>query len=134
MSPAFDRNLGIFLTTIGIIAFMYYTFWLIFLPFIDKDMFIQNFFPHYEYAFIAPMYITLLLLIIGSTFIALVFIKSKGQTNPVVPPTTGEFLWYLDNIVKESKDEFKKELKKIRKNKMLQNQDSSKIPIKNNDF
>ncbi|KAG4096353.1 dolichol phosphate-mannose biosynthesis regulatory [Neocallimastix lanati (nom. inval.)] len=65
----------------SIIFFIYYTLWVIILPFVDEGHIMKSFFPSYEWAIGVPV----VCIIVGATivfvFISLVMITSDVKEN-----------------------------------------------------
>nr|GEV94116.1 dolichol phosphate-mannose biosynthesis regulatory protein [Tanacetum cinerariifolium] len=74
-----DRAVGLVLASISVIIFTYYTFWVIILPFVDKDHFVHNYFLPQEYAILLPVYAGVSLLSLLSVFVGYVMLKSKKK-------------------------------------------------------
>ncbi|KAK1438326.1 hypothetical protein QVD17_04133 [Tagetes erecta] len=74
-----DRAIGFVLASISVIIFTYYTFWVIILPFVDKEHFVHNYFLPQEYAILLPVYAGVSLICFLSVFIGYVMLKSKKK-------------------------------------------------------
>ncbi|XP_057477944.1 dolichol-phosphate mannose synthase subunit 2-like [Actinidia eriantha] len=74
-----DRAVGFLLSFISISIFIYYTFWVIILPFVDSDHFIHKYILPQEYAILIPVFAGVTLLCFLSVFIGLVMLKSKKK-------------------------------------------------------
>ncbi|XP_071696093.1 dolichol-phosphate mannose synthase subunit 2-like [Rutidosis leptorrhynchoides] len=74
-----DRAIGFVLASISVIVFTYYTFWVIILPFVDKEHFVHNYFLPQEYAILLPVYAGVSLISFLSVFIGYVMLKSKKK-------------------------------------------------------
>ncbi|KAF4401714.1 hypothetical protein G4B88_000762 [Cannabis sativa] len=74
-----DKAVGALLSLISLSIFTYYTFWVIILPFVDSDHFIQQYFLPQEYAILFPVFAGVVLLCFLSIFIGLVILKSKKK-------------------------------------------------------
>uniref|UniRef100_A0A8V1AC08 Dolichol phosphate-mannose biosynthesis regulatory protein n=2 Tax=Gallus gallus TaxID=9031 RepID=A0A8V1AC08_CHICK len=77
MATATDRAVGFGLVAFSLILFVYYTLWIIVLPFIDSDHSIHQYFLPREYAVIIPVVAGLLLLLFIGVFIMVVMWKSR---------------------------------------------------------
>ncbi|XP_009704505.1 PREDICTED: dolichol phosphate-mannose biosynthesis regulatory protein, partial [Cariama cristata] len=64
----------------SLVLFIYYTLWIIILPFIDNDHGIHRYFLPREYAVIIPVVAGLLLLLFIGIFIMVVMWKSRKPT------------------------------------------------------
>ncbi|CAN8198068.1 unnamed protein product [Coccothraustes coccothraustes] len=64
----------------SLVLFVYYTLWIIVLPFMDSDHGIHQFFLPREYAVIIPVAAGLLLLLFIGVFIMFVMWKSRKHT------------------------------------------------------
>ncbi|KAF9599419.1 hypothetical protein IFM89_036999 [Coptis chinensis] len=51
-----DKAVGFLLSLISLSIFTYYTFWVIILPFVDRDHFIHKYFLAQEYAILIPVF------------------------------------------------------------------------------
>ncbi|XP_054502462.1 dolichol phosphate-mannose biosynthesis regulatory protein [Agelaius tricolor] len=76
MATATDQLVGFGLVAFSLVLFVYYTLWIIVLPFMDSDHGIHQFFLPREYAVIIPMTAGLLLLLFIGVFIMFVTWKS----------------------------------------------------------
>ncbi|XVF13668.1 hypothetical protein REPUB_Repub08aG0227800 [Reevesia pubescens] len=74
-----DRAVGFLLSFISLSMFTYYTFWVIFLPFVDSDNFIHNYFLPKEYAILIPVCVGVVVLCLLCVFIGFVMLKSKKK-------------------------------------------------------
>ncbi|EXB66514.1 Dolichol phosphate-mannose biosynthesis regulatory protein [Morus notabilis] len=74
-----DRAVGFLLSLISLSIFTYYTFWVIILPFVDSDHFIQQYFLPQEYAILIPVFAGVVLLCLLCVFVGLVMLKSKKK-------------------------------------------------------
>ncbi|OXB69154.1 hypothetical protein ASZ78_009630 [Callipepla squamata] len=63
MATATDRAVGFGLVAFSLALFVYYTLWIVALPFIDSDHSIHRYFLPREYAVIIPVVAGLLLLL-----------------------------------------------------------------------
>ncbi|XP_031457468.1 dolichol phosphate-mannose biosynthesis regulatory protein [Phasianus colchicus] len=77
MATATDRAVGFGLVAFSLVLFVYYTLWIIVLPFIDSDHSIHHYFLPREYAVIIPVVAGLLLLLFIGVFIMVVMWKSR---------------------------------------------------------
>ncbi|TRZ14722.1 hypothetical protein HGM15179_012386 [Zosterops borbonicus] len=67
MATATDQLVGFGLVAFSLVLFVYYTLWIIVLPFIDSDHGIHQYFLPREYAVIIPVAAGLLLLLFIET-------------------------------------------------------------------
>ncbi|PON43816.1 Dolichol phosphate-mannose biosynthesis regulatory [Trema orientale] len=74
-----DKAVGFLLSLISLSIFTYYTFWVIILPFVDSDHFIQQYFLPQEYAILIPVFAGVVLLCFLSIFIGSVMLKTKRK-------------------------------------------------------
>jgi len=72
-----DRLVGFGLLVFVISVFVYYTTWVLITPFVDRDHFLQQYFPPREYAISIPLALLAIGLSFIFTFVSLVMIKSK---------------------------------------------------------
>ncbi|KAM9257027.1 dolichol phosphate-mannose biosynthesis regulatory protein [Cariama cristata] len=80
MATATDQVVGFGLVAFSLVLFIYYTLWIIILPFIDNDHGIHRYFLPREYAVIIPVVAGLLLLLFIGIFIMVVMWKSRKPT------------------------------------------------------
>ncbi|KAK7280779.1 hypothetical protein RJT34_25846 [Clitoria ternatea] len=74
-----DRAVGFLLSFISLSIFIYYTFWVIILPFVDDDHFVHKYFLPQEYAILIPVSAGVALLCFLCIFIGFVMLKSKKK-------------------------------------------------------
>ncbi|XP_074567358.1 dolichol-phosphate mannose synthase subunit 2 [Curcuma longa] len=74
-----DKAVGFLLTAISISIFVYYTFWVIILPFVEKDHFVHEYFLPQEYAVLLPVFAGVALLSFLCVFVGFVMIKSNNK-------------------------------------------------------
>ena len=77
---ASNKLLGAVIVAMSAGFLVYYTLWVIATvsptqPFIDYNHWIQDFFPHKEYALVVPTVAGVVLMVIVSTFVGIVFIR-----------------------------------------------------------
>ena len=72
-----QKSIGLVLTIILVVFYVYFTFWVIFTPLIDRDQNIQNYFPNRIWAFIVPIYSGCVFLSLVLTFTGLALISEK---------------------------------------------------------
>ncbi|KAL8266981.1 hypothetical protein R6Q59_004325 [Mikania micrantha] len=72
-----DRAVGFILATISVTIFTYYTFWVIILPFIDKDHIVHKYFLPQEYTILLHVYVDVSLICFLLVFMGYVMLKSK---------------------------------------------------------
>ncbi|ORX87133.1 hypothetical protein BCR32DRAFT_324607 [Anaeromyces robustus] len=65
----------------SIIFFIYYTLWIIILPFVDEDNIMRSFFPDYQWAFGITVFCIILGASVVFVFISLVMITSDIKEN-----------------------------------------------------
>ena len=70
--------MGLLLMTISAVVFVYYTAWVIVLPFFDAGHAFRTFFPDNYYAILVPNVLLVLGLTVVGTFISLVMIRSSA--------------------------------------------------------
>uniref|UniRef100_A0A8B9PWY8 Dolichol phosphate-mannose biosynthesis regulatory protein n=1 Tax=Apteryx owenii TaxID=8824 RepID=A0A8B9PWY8_APTOW len=76
-ATATDQVVGFGLVAFSLVLFVYYTVWIVILPFIDSDHGIHQYFLPREYAVIIPVVAGLLLLLFIGIFIAIVMWKNR---------------------------------------------------------
>ncbi|XP_072506254.1 dolichol phosphate-mannose biosynthesis regulatory protein-like [Notamacropus eugenii] len=77
MATATDQVVGFGLVVFSLVTFIYYTIWVIILPFIDSDHIIHKYFLPREYAIIIPLAAGLFLLLFVGLFITYVMLKNR---------------------------------------------------------
>ncbi|XP_074779831.1 dolichol phosphate-mannose biosynthesis regulatory protein isoform X2 [Athene noctua] len=77
MATATDQVVGFGLVAFSLVLFVYYTLWIIILPFIDSNHGIHQYFLPREYAVIIPVVAGLLLVLFIGVFIMVVMWKSR---------------------------------------------------------
>ncbi|NP_001165178.1 dolichyl-phosphate mannosyltransferase polypeptide 2, regulatory subunit S homeolog [Xenopus laevis] len=78
MATGSDRLAGAGLVALSSIIFVYYTVWVILLPFIDGDHVIHIFFLPREYAVLLPLVAALVLLLLIGIFVTFITWKSRS--------------------------------------------------------
>ncbi|KAM4019855.1 dolichol phosphate-mannose biosynthesis regulatory protein [Anomaloglossus baeobatrachus] len=73
-----DRLAGAGLVAFSSVLFLYYTVWVICLPFIGSDHVIHSFFLPREYAVLLPLLAGLILLLLMGVFVTYVMWKSRS--------------------------------------------------------
>ncbi|XP_056394926.1 dolichol phosphate-mannose biosynthesis regulatory protein isoform X1 [Hyla sarda] len=73
-----DRLAGAGLVAFSAVLFLYYTLWVICLPFIDSDHVIHSFFLPREYAVLLPLSAGLILLLLMGVFVTFIMWKSRN--------------------------------------------------------
>ncbi|MES1910744.1 MAG: hypothetical protein MHM6MM_003279 [Cercozoa sp. M6MM] len=71
-----DRQLGALLLSITLLGMAYYTFWVLILPFVDDDHFVQTFFPPVEWALRLPLAIFCAMLSFCVAFVGALMLRS----------------------------------------------------------
>ncbi|MQL68096.1 hypothetical protein Taro_000418 [Colocasia esculenta] len=74
-----DKAVGFVLSSLSLSIFVYYTFWVIILPFVDEDHFVHKYFLPQEYAILIPVAAGVALLSLLCVFIGYVMLKSKKK-------------------------------------------------------
>uniref|UniRef100_A0A6J0TSK6 Dolichol phosphate-mannose biosynthesis regulatory protein n=1 Tax=Pogona vitticeps TaxID=103695 RepID=A0A6J0TSK6_9SAUR len=77
MATSADQLVGYGLVAFSLTLFIYYTIWIIVLPFIESDHVIHTYFLPREYSVIIPVVAGLLLLLFVGTFIAIIMWKNR---------------------------------------------------------
>ncbi|XP_040180741.1 dolichol phosphate-mannose biosynthesis regulatory protein [Rana temporaria] len=78
MATGSDRLTGAGLVAFSTVLFIYYTVWVICLPFIDSDHVIHSYFLPREYAVLLPLVAALILLLLIGIFVTYVMWKSRS--------------------------------------------------------
>ncbi|XP_050782906.1 dolichol phosphate-mannose biosynthesis regulatory protein isoform X1 [Gopherus flavomarginatus] len=76
-ATAMDQLVGFGLVVFSLLLFVYYTIWIIILPFIDSDHEIHKFFLPREYSVTIPVIVGLLLVLFVGVFIVIVMWKNR---------------------------------------------------------
>uniref|UniRef100_A0AAV1TZX4 Dolichol phosphate-mannose biosynthesis regulatory protein n=1 Tax=Peronospora matthiolae TaxID=2874970 RepID=A0AAV1TZX4_9STRA len=74
-----DQAAGLVLLTLSATAYVYYSFWVLLTPFVDKNHPIQQVFLPYHYAISIPAVLLVMLFSGAATFIGMVMIKSQKK-------------------------------------------------------
>ncbi|KAF8535092.1 dolichol phosphate-mannose biosynthesis regulatory, partial [Trichophaea hybrida] len=69
---------GLSMIIVATVVFIYYTIWALFMPFVDENIELHNFFPPRIWAIRIPVAIVLLGVAVVGSFLSMVMIKS-GQ-------------------------------------------------------
>ncbi|GAB5031993.1 dolichol phosphate-mannose biosynthesis regulatory protein [Nannochloropsis oceanica] len=82
-----DQLAGAFLLAVAVIVFVYYTLWVIVLPFIDPDVGLHAFFPPRFYAIAIPtvllvVFVGLVTLFIGLTMLRAASAEKRKKKQP----------------------------------------------------
>ncbi|XP_077706946.1 dolichol phosphate-mannose biosynthesis regulatory protein isoform X8 [Canis aureus] len=80
MATGTDQVVGLGLVAVSLIIFLYYTAWVILLPFIDSQHVIHKYFLPRAYAVAIPLAAGLLLLLFVGVFITYVMLKNQKGT------------------------------------------------------
>lgn len=81
MMAAFDLVAGWTLITVTSLVYIYYTIWVIVLPFVDKDQLFHSFFPDHKYALGIPLLGGTIGLVTIGVFVLLTCRKSKNKSS-----------------------------------------------------
>ncbi|KAL3863056.1 hypothetical protein ACJMK2_004837 [Sinanodonta woodiana] len=79
MASGKDRLIGWCLVFLSSIIFIYYTIWVIILPFVDKEQRIHYLFPEIVYAVAIPLMTGVLGLLFIGSFIVTTLLRSKPK-------------------------------------------------------
>ncbi|CAM9391690.1 unnamed protein product, partial [Ectocarpus fasciculatus] len=74
-----DKLVGSGLLLVSVTIFVYYTLWVIVLPFVDTSHPVQDFFLPRKYAIAIPTVLVILLVTLVATFIGLTLMKSARK-------------------------------------------------------
>lgn len=74
-----DKIVGVAMLLAASVVFLYYTFWTLFMPFVDADHPLQNFFPPRVWAIRIPVILVLLGSAVVGSFLSVVMIKSNRK-------------------------------------------------------
>ncbi|XP_038230987.2 dolichol phosphate-mannose biosynthesis regulatory protein isoform X1 [Dermochelys coriacea] len=77
MATTMDQLVGFGLVAFSLLLFVYYTIWIIILPFIDSDHGIHKFFLPREYSVTIPVIAGLLLVLFVGVFVVIVMWKHR---------------------------------------------------------
>jgi len=70
---------GLTMIIIATVVFAYYTVWTLFMPFVDENIELHNFFPPRVWAIRIPMMIILFGIAVVGSFLSMVMIKSSQK-------------------------------------------------------
>jgi len=70
---------GLAMIIIATVVFLYYTIWTLFMPFVDENIELHNFFPPRVWAIRIPMIIILVGIAVVGSFLSMVMIKSAQK-------------------------------------------------------
>ncbi|CAM9308875.1 unnamed protein product [Ectocarpus sp. 6 AP-2014] len=79
MAVSSDKLVGSGLLLVSVTIFVYYTLWVIVLPFVDTSHPVQDFFLPRKYAIAIPTVLVILLVTLVATFIGLTLMKSARK-------------------------------------------------------
>ncbi|KAM3586841.1 hypothetical protein VKS41_001896 [Umbelopsis sp. WA50703] len=79
MANGKDKAVGAAAFSIAVSVFVYYTTWVLIMPFVDADHPLHGYFPANEYRIRIPLMILVVGLTVICSFLALVMIKSKSK-------------------------------------------------------
>ncbi|ORX52815.1 dolichyl-phosphate mannosyltransferase 2 regulatory subunit, partial [Hesseltinella vesiculosa] len=57
--------------------FIYYSFWVLLMPFVDEGHLLHNYFPNYQYAIKVPVVIMIVGLTVILTFLGTIMVESR---------------------------------------------------------
>ncbi|ORZ18915.1 dolichol-phosphate mannosyltransferase 2 [Absidia repens] len=77
MGTGIDKLIGTVGFFVSSSLFIYYTVWVLLMPFVDDGHFLHNYFPNSRHAIRIPLVIMILTLTIIFTFLGTVMVKSK---------------------------------------------------------
>ncbi|XP_038064091.1 dolichol phosphate-mannose biosynthesis regulatory protein-like isoform X2 [Patiria miniata] len=80
MATSMDQALGMGLVAFAGAIFSYYTIWVIFMPFVDDDHFLQQFFLPRFYAIALPVVAGLIFLTFIGVFVTAVTLAKKKKS------------------------------------------------------
>ncbi|CAH2316204.1 dolichol phosphate-mannose biosynthesis regulatory [Pelobates cultripes] len=78
MATSSDRVAGAGLVAFSSLLFVYYTVWVICLPFIDSDHVIHSFFLPREYSVLLPLLAALIVLLFIGLFVTIIMWKGRS--------------------------------------------------------
>ncbi|CAB1113997.1 unnamed protein product [Ectocarpus sp. CCAP 1310/34] len=79
MAVSSDKLVGSGLLLVSVTIFVYYTLWVIVLPFVDTSHPVQDFFLPRKYAIAIPTVLVIVLVTLVATFIGLTLMKSARK-------------------------------------------------------
>lgn len=79
MAVSSDQLLGASLFSLSITVFVYYTLWVIVLPFVDTSHPVQVYFLPRKYAIAIPTVLVIILITLVATFVGLTLVKSARK-------------------------------------------------------
>ncbi|CAM9217676.1 unnamed protein product, partial [Discosporangium mesarthrocarpum] len=74
-----DKLVGAGLFALSVTIFVYYTLWVIVLPFVDISHPVQELFPARKYAIAIPTILIVVLLVMVATFVGVTLIKTARK-------------------------------------------------------
>ncbi|TFJ81795.1 hypothetical protein NSK_007042 [Nannochloropsis salina CCMP1776] len=74
-----DQLVGAFLLFVAVVVFVYYTLWVLVVPFIDADVGLHTFFPPRYYAIAIPAILLVLFVGLVGLFIGLTMLKATVE-------------------------------------------------------
>ncbi|KAM9323658.1 dolichol phosphate-mannose biosynthesis regulatory protein [Pholidichthys leucotaenia] len=81
MATGVDQAVGMSLVFFSLVLFMYYSVWVIVLPFVDHDHTLHKYFLPREYSVILPGIAAVILLLFIGTFTAVIMWKNHKPKN-----------------------------------------------------
>ncbi|XP_028394834.1 dolichol phosphate-mannose biosynthesis regulatory protein-like [Dendronephthya gigantea] len=79
MATGLDQVVGMAMMSLGSLIFIYYTLWVVLLPFVDADHVIQSYFPDRMYAMLIPVVAGVLALLVIGSFIFVILLKKRAS-------------------------------------------------------
>ncbi|XP_071947338.1 dolichol phosphate-mannose biosynthesis regulatory protein-like isoform X2 [Antedon mediterranea] len=74
-----DQMLGMCMSAGGLVIFLYYSIWILLLPFVESSHIIQTFFLPREYAIIIPVIAGVIVLLLLSLFATYILLRKKKK-------------------------------------------------------
>ncbi|XP_076454699.1 dolichol phosphate-mannose biosynthesis regulatory protein-like [Babylonia areolata] len=79
MATGHDQGVGWAMVSLGFFIFVYYTVWVIILPFVEPGVFVHKLFPPRIYAIAGPLLAGVVALALIGLFVCYVSLKSKKK-------------------------------------------------------
>ncbi len=74
-----DKIIGFILVTASVTIFLYYSVWVLVLPFLEPTASIIQLFPRKEYAILIPSTALVFILVVVGVFVGAVIVKESGK-------------------------------------------------------
>lgn len=92
MKVGSDQKFGLISLILLATCTIYYTFWVIVVPFIDRDHYLLNYFPPREYAILGVVLLLMTIFCTELVFIGIILIKESQRKDANNPPNSSNIL------------------------------------------